>query len=71
MDNDKESTGRSASPSGQRPPHDPASDDDRQRLSLVALIIILLAAGGLYYFVNAFVAWDKEQACVTSGRRNC
>jgi hypothetical protein len=33
----------------------------------IAIVAILCLSA----FIDAFVAWNKEQACATAGRRNC
>ena len=37
----------------------------------IILAIVIVAAILLAKFVDAFVDWNKEQACATSGGRNC
>jgi hypothetical protein len=37
----------------------------------IVLLLVLIAVILLGEFVAEFSDWNKEQACVTSGRRNC
>jgi hypothetical protein len=40
-------------------------------MNYLGVLAIIVAAVLLVWFVNAFVDWNKQQACATSGGRNC
>jgi hypothetical protein len=61
--------GRSA-----KPGYFSCGTDSRARRSMnnyVAVILAIIAVILVGEFVIQFADWNKEQACVSSGRRNC
>ncbi len=47
----------------------PAADDSMN--NYLAVILAIIAVILLGEFVVEFADWNKEQACASSGRRNC
>ena len=40
-------------------------------MNYVAVVVAIIAVVLLGWFVSAFSDWNKQQACATSGGRNC
>jgi hypothetical protein len=40
-------------------------------MNYVGVLVAIVAVVLLAWFVSAFSDWNKEQACATSGGRNC
>ena len=54
-----------------RPPNDEENEGDRRAGNLFLLVAGIVLVGGGIWLVNALVDYNKNQACLESGRRNC
>jgi hypothetical protein len=53
------------------PPIEEESESDRRAGNLFLLVAGILLVGGGVWLVNALVDYNKNQACLEAGRRNC
>jgi hypothetical protein len=58
-------------PPNDKPPGEEESDSDRRAANIFMLVAGILVVGGGIWLANALVDWNRNQACLESGRHNC